>query len=374
MKEAALKIKTAIGMMSGTSMDGIDLALVRTDGEAWVERGPNLAVGYEKAFRDQLADALATARMLDDRSAILKALDPLASEIEHRHATALTKFLRANGIERADVDVIGFHGQTVLHRPNRGFTVQIGDGARLAALAGIKVVWDMRLNDMIHGGQGAPLVPAYHRALAHGLGLNGPVMFVNIGGISNITWVNEGHDPVAFDSGPGNALIDQWVQSQAGIPFDDGGRIASEGHPVASVVARDLDRPFFRQSGAKSLDRLDFDLEPVEGLELSDGAATLADVTAEAILKAADHVPEPPKTWVICGGGRKNASIVNALREKTDSSSQILIAEDVGLDGGATEAEAWAYLAVRASDGGVLTWPSTTGVRKPVTGGFISKP
>ena len=275
-------------------------------------------------------------------------------------------------------ELIGFHGQTVLHRPGIGLTVQLGDGAALARETGIPVVWDMRAKDMRHGGQGAPLVPAYHAALARSLPRGDaafPVCFVNIGGISNITFVPEAGDPIAFDSGPGNALIDQWVAGQGGVPFDADGMIASEGGVVRQVVARYMANPFFGRDGPKSLDRNDFTLEAAYGMELADGARTLAAVSAEAILKAAEHLPAPPRLWIVTGGGRKNPHIIADLRAgAADLGAQVRLAEDFGLDGDSMEAEAWAYLAVRAERGLPLTFPTTTGCREPVSGGIVSRP
>jgi anhydro-N-acetylmuramic acid kinase len=367
----------SIGLMSGTSMDGIDLAMLRTDGEHLVERGPSMFVAYEAAFRRRIEKALDDAKAIvrrDERPGDLFALE---HEITRRHAEAVEAFLRdvAEGWEPPEI--IGFHGQTVLHRPQAGVTVQIGDGQMLARLTGYPVVYDMRANDMLHGGQGAPLVPAYHAALTGALDepFRGrfPVVFVNIGGISNVTYVPEHGDPVAFDSGPGNALIDQWVSREGGVPFDAGGAIASEGGVVQAVVERYLANPFFAKGGPKSLDRNDFTLAEAAGLELADGARTLAAVSAEAILKSAEHMVEHPKLWILCGGGRKNPYIVRDLRAGAID-AEVILAEDAGLDGDSMEAEAWAYLAVRARKGLPLTFPTTTGCREAATGGTFAAP
>jgi anhydro-N-acetylmuramic acid kinase len=201
------------------------------------------------------------------------------------------------------------------------------------------------------------------------------VVFVNIGGISNITFVPEAGDPVAFDTGPGNTLIDQWVSSRGGVPYDAGGAIASEGGVVDDIVRLYLDSPFFDRTGPKSLDRNDFTLDKAGSLELADGARTLAAVSAEAILKSAGHLPARPKLWIVCGGGRKNPHIVGDLRAGAKRlGSEVIVAEDAGLDGGATEAEAWAYLAVRSLKRLPLTFPATTGCREPVTGGALARP
>jgi anhydro-N-acetylmuramic acid kinase len=369
----------AIGLMSGTSMDGIDVALIETDGETAVARGPSAEYAYDAAFRRSIASALDEAKQISKRDERPGGLLALEKEITQRHADAVLRFMLEKGIATDGVDVIGFHGQTILHRPQAGLTVQLGDGNLLAAKTGIPVVYDMRANDMAHGGQGAPLVPAYHAALAASLDpalhRDKPVCFVNIGGISNITYVRQDQPPLAFDTGPGNALIDQWVERHAGIPFDEGGRIAAEGGIHAELVDAYLADPFFRQKPPKSLDRNDFDLDLVEGLELSDGARTLARVSAEAIMAAVGHFPEKPGLWIICGGGRKNAAVMSDLADlASHQAARVVSAEECGLNGASMEAEAWAYLAVRSLKGLPLTFPETTGVREAVTGGVLARP
>ncbi len=365
----------AIGLMSGTSMDGIDVALVETDGEEAIRRGPSMVAAYDPAFRRRLEQALEDAKALTDRTARPGILAAVETDLTERHSEAVSTFLKRAGIAANDIDVIGFHGQTVLHRPDEALTVQLGDGAALARMTGVTVVHDMRANDMAHGGQGAPLVPAYHQALAASLPADlreaGPAVFVNIGGISNATCVEEGKPPVAFDCGPGNALIDQWVQDGAGIPFDDRGAIASEGSAVERVVSAYMAHPFFAKAGPKSLDRNDFTLDLAQGLELADGAATLAKVTAEAILRAGDLLPTPPASWIVCGGGARNPAIMDFLK-KGAGTARVLSAGEAGFDADTMEAEAWAYLAVRALRGLPLTWPTTTGCSAPVSGGVVS--
>ncbi|TDQ17873.1 anhydro-N-acetylmuramic acid kinase [Phyllobacterium brassicacearum] len=360
-------------------MDGIDIAFVETDGENLVRRGPSGFVSYETAFRRWIETGLEDAKSIKTRAERPGALAAIERELSKRHAEAVLNFVSDHKIGKDGIDIIGFHGQTVLHRPFEGLTVQLGDGATLAEMTGIPVVYDMRANDMVHSGQGAPLVPAYHQALAAHVPTklsNGkPVVFVNIGGISNVTIITGKGDPIAFDTGPGNTLIDQWVSDKAGIAYDAGGSIASEGQAVADVVSRYLAKPFFDLNPPKSLDRNDFTLEDLGGLELADGARTLARVTAEAILKAAPHAPETPSLWIICGGGRKNATIMADLRDGAASSgAKVVVAEDLGFNGDSMEAEAWAYLAVRALHGLPLTWPTTTGCDAPVSGGVIVKP
>ncbi|MFD1326590.1 anhydro-N-acetylmuramic acid kinase [Mycoplana ramosa] len=371
------QMRTAIGLMSGTSMDGIDVALLRTDGEVRVVRGPSMDIAYDPSFRRRLQAALETAKAIEKREERPGDLAEVERELTLRHAAAVQAFLHENNMAPADIDVVGFHGQTVLHRPRQALTVQLGDGALLARETGIPVVFDMRANDMVHGGQGAPLIPAYHAALARNLPADCalPTVFVNIGGISNLTYVGADGRIVAFDSGPGNTLIDQWVEAHAGVPFDQGGMIASEGRILPDLVARYLSNPFFVSDERRSLDRNDF--TPPAGSEatLEDGARSLARVTAAAILKSAGHLPQGPKTYVVCGGGRLNRAIMGDLAELAGATGAVVMtAETVGLNGDSMEAEAWAYLAVRSLEGLPLTFPGTTGVRMPVTGGVLSTP
>ncbi len=369
-------LKTAIGLMSGTSMDGIDVALLRTDGERVVERGPFLGISYDAAFRTRLKRALEEAKPIRDRRERPGALAEIERELTLRHVSAVREFLDTHGLSPANIDVIGFHGQTVLHRPDDGLTVQIGDGPLLARETGIAIVYDMRARDMEKGGQGAPLVPAYHAALSAGIaGAGEGVCFVNIGGISNLTAIAPDGTIRAYDSGPGNTLIDQWVETEAGIPYDQGGRIASEGSVIQSLARRYLDHAFFRAPTRRSLDRNDFS-PPVSGeVELADGARTLAHVAAGAIILSAGHLEPFPGLFVICGGGRLNSVIMQDLKSlAVAKGARVISAEEAGFDGDSMEAEAWAYLAVRSLKGLPLTFPATTGVQEPVTGGVLVLP
>ncbi len=364
-------------------MDGIDVALLRTDGETLAEVLFSAEYAYEASFRERIEHLLGEAANLKSASERTQALSELEREITRRHSHAIERLLKAQNLSPERIDLIGFHGQTVLHRPDAGFTVQLGDGQMLADLTGIAVVADMRSNDMAHGGQGAPLVPVYHQILAsmssrrpQALQHVSPVAFVNIGGISNITFVGKDGELVAFDTGPGNALIDQWVQAVGGIPFDQNGMIASEGGIVTEIVDEYLAGEFFDQPVPKSLDRSDFaPLKPgCAGLE--DGARTLARVSAEAIVKACEHLPLPPRLWIICGGGRKNPSIMADLKalamERHDG--QVITAEEAGFNGDSMEAEAWGYLAARSVRNLPLTFPSTTACHEPVSGGKLFIP
>ena len=360
-------MKTAIGLMSGTSMDGIDVALIRTDGEAALERGPSREYAYSLAQRRRLEEGV-TAALAENAPD-----DPLlSSEIAFWHVEAVRRFLADVGVEAAEVDVIGFHGHTLVHRPWKRFTLQSGDGSVIAKAFGCACVYDFRSADVAAGGQGAPLVPSYHDALARGAGLARPVAFLNIGGVANVTLLRENGPPLAFDTGPGNMLLDRWMQAHAGIPYDAGGRIASEGGIVRGWLDEQLARPWFGETGPKSLDRFDFRLPDISTFALADGARTLTRLTAEAVARAEELLPDAPHAWIVCGGGRQNDLLMGDLRDCL--SAPVETAEDHGLDGGAMEAEAFAYLAVRALDGRHITWPSTTGVSEPMAGGVVAWP
>jgi len=370
------EIKTAIGLMSGTSMDGIDVALLRTDGEAVVERGPSLYLPYDDALQARWKKALLTAKAIRVRTERPDDLADVERALTLCHAAAVKSFLLRNNLEPNDIDVIGFHGQTVLHRPDEALTVQIGDGPLLAEETGVDVVYDMRANDMVFGGQGAPLIPVYHAALSVNLPkqFEAPVVFVNIGGISNLTFVGADGTLSAFDSGPGNMLIDQWIEVHTGKAFDRNGATAARGKVVPSLVEQYLQSPFFSANIRRSLDRSDF-LPPVKGaVSLEDGARTLAHVTGASILKLAGYLPQPPKTYVVCGGGRLNPVIMAEFTElAARHGATVIAAEAASFDGGSMEAEAWAYLAVRSLKGLALTFPGTTGVGQAVTGGVLAR-
>jgi anhydro-N-acetylmuramic acid kinase len=364
----------AIGLMSGTSMDGIDAALIRTDGEEFVEHVAALTRRYEASERRLLVEALAEARAMSDRRARPGSLAQAEAMITARHAEAVAALIARAGVGRSGIDVIGFHGQTVLHRPQVGLTVQLGDGERLARLTGLPVVADMRAADVAGGGEGAPLVPVYHRALAGSLAER-PVAFLNIGGVANVTWIGVDGSLLAFDTGPGNALMDDWALEHTGEPCDRDGRLAAAGMLDATAFKILALHPYFERPVPKSLDRNAFDVRCLEGLSAADGAATLLHFTATSIARAAGWFPAPPALWVACGGGRRNPALVQAIRGLLEPLGQrVATAEEAGIDGDIVEAEAWAYLAVRSMRGLPLTYPATTGVARPTTGGVLHRP
>jgi anhydro-N-acetylmuramic acid kinase len=380
------KLLRAVGLMSGTSMDGIDVALIETDGEDQVVRGASAAFPYDAAFRSRLAAAIQDARGLTDRTTRPGCLGEVERELTARHADAVAQLLSRQRIAAADVDAIGFHGQTVLHvAGTRSFasspdarvitvtptlTVQLGDGPELARRTGVDVVFDLRAADAAAGGQGAPLAPAYHRAMAAPLP-DRPVAVVNIGGVANVTWIGRDGELIAFDTGPGNALIDDWMLQHTAAAVDVGGATAAAGKVDEAALKALLMHPYFGQLPPKSLDRNAFASDPVLRLSVADGAATLAAFTAASLARAREHFPEQPQLWAICGGGRRNRTLMTMLAAEVESA--VVPAEAVGFDGDAVEAEAWAYLAVRSLRGLPITFPGTTGVPAPACGGVLAR-
>lgn len=363
---------TAIGLMSGTSMDGIDLALIRTDGEDRVSFGPSLCTDYGVEERAALRRALRDAAAIRARGDRPGCLHDVERTLTARHAALVLSFLADNGLAARDIDVIGFHGQTVLHRPQDRLTVQIGDGPALAEATGIDVVHDLRGADVAAGGQGAPFVPIFHKALARSSGLAEPACVVNIGGVGNITYLAPGCDPVAFDTGPGNALLDDMMLERTGKAMDGDGITGLTGAVQAGVLAILMGHPFFLRAPPKSLDRNDFSWLPAASLATSDAAATLAAFTAASIAEARRWLPAEPRAWVVCGGGARNPVILRELTARVPGT--VMTAEQAGWSAGLVEAQAFAYLAVRSLRGLPLSFPTTTGVPRAMTGGILSSP
>jgi anhydro-N-acetylmuramic acid kinase len=352
--------KVVIGLMSGTSLDGVDVAMVCTDGETISTLGPFKSYPYEHDFRERMRAGFGKT----------KGLDALEREITERHIQAVERFLQTEGLAREDVSLIGFHGQTVFHEPKDKVTVQLGDGALMAKSLGIDVVNDLRTKDVMAGGQGAPLVPIFHAALTKDM--DRPIAVLNLGGVGNVTWIGRNGELLAFDTGPGNALIDDWMQKHKGLSFDEDGLGAMAGEVHDDCVNSFMAHPFFQQTGPKSLDRDEFKriaFDLVDDLSFEDGLATLTAFTVASVMKAEESFSEPAQMWIVCGGGRLNKSMMSAFRAYLYGG--ILKAEDVGWNGDAIEAQAFAYLAVRSLRGLPLTFPGTTGVSEPLSGGMF---
>ncbi|MFG1463144.1 anhydro-N-acetylmuramic acid kinase [Xanthobacter sp. DSM 24535] len=367
----------ALGLMSGTSMDGIDAALIETDGDRVFWLGPSATYPYAPDMRVLLEQAMADARGVNSREARPGVLAEAEARITALHGQAVRALLDQMRLAPGDLDVVGFHGQTLLHRPHARLTLQIGLGERLAQDLGVTVVADFRAADVAAGGQGAPLVPVFHKALVRALDLAGPVAVLNIGGVANVTIIDGDADPIACDTGPGNALLDDFVFARTGIPFDADGALARTGEVDEAGVARVLSHPFFAAPPPKSLDRNEFRAFIAERLALAsyateDGAATLAAITAASVAAIVPLLPARPRLWIVGGGGARNPTLLAMLGARLGV--PVMPAEAVGWSADALEAHAFGFLAVRALRGLPLTFPSTTGVPAPLTGGVVFSP
>lgn len=355
----------AIGVISGTSMDGIDVALVETDGDRTVAPGPGRTYPYPESTRSKLLAVVAEAER-----ARSEPLADLEGEVTDAHAGAVEGFLADFGIARDEVALVGLHGQTVYHRPEARFTRQLGFGDRVAARLGIDTVCRFRHADVASGGEGAPFAPLYHRALASGL--PHPLMVLNLGGVGNVTFI-DGETVIAFDTGPASALLDDFLLRRRGAPFDADGRLAASGRADPALVEAFMRNPFFDRPAPKSLDRNDFHRRAagVEALGDADGAATLSAFTIESVAAALRHVPNRPRRWLVTGGGRRNGFFMERLRERLGAAVEPV--EAVGWDGDYLEAQCFGYLAVRSARGLPLSLPTTTGVPRPMPGGELCR-
>ena len=352
----------AIGLMSGTSLDGVDAAWLETDGVRIARFGPSLTLPYDGALRADL-------RRLLDRAPTLAAEDAALADatrrLTERHAEAVAAL-------RTAADIVGFHGQTILHHPAACRTWQIGDAALLARLVGLPVAHDFRSADVAAGGEGAPLAPVFHAALA--AGLEHPLAVLNIGGVANVTFIGADGTLLACDTGPGNGPLDDWALRQRGTPCDQDGALAATGQASAAVLKHLLTHPYFARPAPKSLDRLTFSAvlasSGLAALSAADGAATLVALLAEAVRRT--PLPAPPKRWLVTGGGRHNPAIMAALGARL--AAPVAPVEAVGWDGDALEAQCFALLAVRVRRGLALSFPATTGVAAPLPGGRVVTP
>ena len=354
-------LTTAIGVISGTSMDGIDVALIMSDGAERVETGPAATFPYPEPASAALRAVVA------DPSEAEKPQVELERVVTDAHVAAVEAFLDRFAIARETVALVGMHGQTILHRPRARLTRQLCDGARAAAALRIDVVSDFRSADVAAGGEGAPLAPVYHAAMA--ASLERPLMILNWGGVGNVTYLGAEGEIIAFDTGPANALIDDFLLRRRGVALDENGALAGEGRVDAQALAAMMRDPYFDRAAPKSLDRNHFAAaaDLVERLSDADGAATLSAFTVEATAAALRLVPAPPRRWLVGGGGRRNPLLMRRLGERLGASVEPV--EAIGFDGDAIEAQCFAYLALRSRQDAPLSFPTTTGVPKPMTGG-----
>lgn len=365
----------AVGLMTGTVLDGnIDVALLRTDGETIEEFGLYALAPYQSGVLPLLEETLAQARLWNFEGPEPEIFARAEEALTRAQAEAVRELVQSAGLTMQEIGVIGFHGQTVLHRAPKegriGATRQLGDGALMARLLGTKVAYDFRSADVRAGGQGAPLAAIYHAALLKGVAQNGSAAVLNLGGVGNVTW-SDGKDMlVAFDTGPANAPINDWIKRHGLGEMDRDGVLAAKGHVDEARLARLLEHPYMTAPFPKSLDRFDFGAGMAEGLNAEDGAATLTAFTASAVGKALDLLPQRPQSLYVSGGGRHNPTLMRMLSER--ASVEVHLAEALGWRGDAVEAECFAFLAARVVRGLPISFPTTTGVPQPMTGGRLA--
>ncbi len=374
--QASPKILRVLGFMTGTSLDAVDMAVIETDGHDIIGFGPCGDMKLDADTREAVEYAIEDAFDWERDEEEPESFDDARYAIADAHLAAAMGFMAMNGVKSSSLDLVGVHGQTVLHEAPTanmsGRTVQLIDAISVADGLGLPVVHDFRTADVAAGGQGAPLAPVYHAGLVRYSGLTGPVAVLNLGGVGNITLIRANGDLEAFDTGPANGMVDQLVQSRLRKRMDEGGKLALAGTVDADVLREYLSHPYFAATGTKSLDRFDFSLDPVEHLKTEDAAATLTAFAAEAVSLGVARCSEPPKEVIVCGGGRHNPALMDAIRERLPM--PVATAEDKGWRGDAIEAEAFAYLAARSHLGLPISFPGTTGVASPMTGGSTVYP
>jgi anhydro-N-acetylmuramic acid kinase len=365
-----------LGFMSGTSLDAVDMAILETDGHALHGFGPAGERKLSDQTRALVIDATEAAKAWPRGAPEPASFAPASEAVAREHYEAACAFLAEHGLSWRDIDLIGFHGQTVLHeRPTAGRigrTVQLGDGELLARLTGVPVAFDFRSADVAAGGEGAPLAPIYHQARAEASRIAPPCAVLNLGGVANVTLFSTKAPPLAFDTGPANGMIDLMVQARGLGRYDADGRLAAAGRVDEGVLASLLAHPYFSSAPPKSLDRFDFPLSAVEGLSAPDAAATLVVFTAETVRLGLDLAVERPQVLIASGGGRRNPTLMAAIAAR--AGCEVVAAEAVGWRGDAFEAEAFAYLAARTLAGLPISFSGTTGVAAPMTGGRIARP
>jgi len=360
---------TSIGLMSGTSCDGVDASIIKSDGENEVHFIGNYFLPYEDVVKSKIRNLKEKINLILDIETNTAELNDLQKEITFLHAKIVDLIIKKFELSRSDIDLIGFHGHTIFHSFREKKTKQIGDGRLLSQLTGFSVVCNFREHDIKNGGQGAPLVPIFHKTLQTKLRLKLPLVFLNIGGISNLTHLNKRREMASFDSGPGNFLIDKILQikSKDKIQFDEGGMIAFRGIVDKNILDSYLSDPYYEALPPKSLDVNDFSLSPLRSLNLEDSVATLSELTSITIVSALNFFNTKPIEIILCGGGRKNKYISERIKKL--SNIEVSNIDNYKINGDFIESQAFAYLAIRSFLKKNITFPETTGVSRPISGG-----
>ena len=368
------KIYTSLGLMSGTSMDGIDASIIRSNGEDNYETTFDQYFKYDEEIYRELVDI----RNKINSSADLEAKSIKLSELERKitlfHATICKKIINDY---TSDIDLIGFHGQTIFHNASEKISKQLGDANLLSAVLKKKVVYNFRQNDLINGGQGAPLAPIFHQLLANQNQIILPACILNIGGIANITIISskDSNDLKSYDIGPGNCLLDEWIRKNSKERFDKNGKLAKAGKTDEIILNQAIDNFDNIKNNKLSFDVKDFDLNFVRGLSLEDGLSTLTDFTAsivyQSIVNSINFDKDKKFNVLICGGGRKNSYLINSIKDKLPSNMNLCLIDDYNIDGDFIESQAFAYLAIRSFLKKIISFPKTTNVKKPSLGGIL---
>ena len=359
----------SLGLMSGTSLDGIDASIIKSDGENFIKTIDNMHFEYDYQFKSKLKKTVNTVISKKQFSTLSEKIKKIEEELTLKHAEACKLIIKKN--KNIKIDFLGFHGQTILHRPNKGYSIQIGNSNLLSKIMNIPVISEFRKNDILNGGQGAPLAPLYHQVILNKIKAKLPAVVINIGGISNITYMKKNKKLISFDCGPGNYLIDEWIRKKLRKEFDKNGYQAKKGKVNKKILKKLLQDPYYKKNYPKSLDVKYFNLKKLKGLNTKDGSATLSMLTVETILNAINNFKNYPKILLITGGGRKNKFIFKNIKKKVKC--PIYSVDHFKIDGDYVESQAFAYLSIRSYLKKNITFPNTTGVKKPCVGGIYFK-
>ena len=359
----------SLGLMSGTSMDGIDASIIKSDGEQFLEIVDDIYLKYDDQLKSELKKVIDSCSSKEVFKKLSNSINDLENKITLKHSQACKLIIKKH--KNINIDIIGFHGQTILHKPQDGYSIQVGDSKLLSKLTNTTVVSNFRENDILNGGQGAPLAPLYHYLILSMIKSNLPTALVNIGGIANITYVENQNKIIAFDTGPGNYLIDKWVRANSKMEYDSRGQLAKSGQLNEKILEKFLSNPYYKKKSPKSLDVKDFNSSDLNKLSLEDGCATLSMLTVRSICMAISSFSKIPNTVLFTGGGRKNEFIIENIKKIVKK--QIYLLDEFNFNGDYTESQAFAYLAIRSYLKKFISLPNTTGVKKPCLGGLIFK-
>ena len=367
------KLITAIGLMSGTSCDGIDASIIKSDGENELNLIGDYFLPYEEKTRSKIRTLKENVGKILELEIKKNEIASLEEEITFLHSKAISLTLEKFKISKSRINLVGLHGHTIFHSFREKKTKQIGDGKALSKLTGLNIIYNFRENDLKNGGQGAPLAPIFHKLLHKKLKSNFPVVFVNIGGISNLTYLDKNDEMVSFDSGPGNCLIDKLLQLKFNnkIQYDKNGEIAFKGRVDINILESYLNNSYYDSFPPKSLDVNDFSLSSVRGITLENSVTTLSELTSRTIVDALNFFSNKPQEIILCGGGRKNKYIYERI--KKISGIKTLNIDEYKIDGDFVESQAFAYLAIRSLLKKPISFTNTTNVKKSCTGGDLVK-